>query len=233
MKFFRMSVHLLLITGLLFATASLYGCRKEEGSVKNNSTTDTVDEARKEETPAPSTAPITEEKIYYDFETDLGGWEVPLWASSKSDYVANIAPEISKDFASHGNYSMKIMADFPGQMWSAALVEIQHYLDLSASRALMADIYIPEDAPLGLKVKLILTVGESWKFVEMNRTVPLIPGEWATISANIAPGSYDWKRIVPERSFSEDVRKIAIRIESNRKPKYAGPVYIDNIRVGK
>lgn len=80
---------------------------------------------------------------------------------------------------------------------------------------------------------MVLTVGDNWKFVEMSRSVPLIPGKWAVISANIEPGSYDWKRIVPDEKFAEDVRKIAIRIESNRKPKYSGPIYIDSVRCGK
>ncbi|MFH1552340.1 MAG: hypothetical protein ABID83_01705, partial [Candidatus Omnitrophota bacterium] len=72
----------------------------------------------------------------------------------------------------------------------------------------------------------------NWKFVEMSRSVPLIPGEWVTITANIEPGSYDWKRIVPDETFAGDVRKIAIRIESNNKPAYTGPIYIDNVRAG-
>ena len=67
----------------------------------------------------------------------------------------------------------------------------------------------------------------------MSRSFPLIPGEWITIEANLEPGSYDWKRVVPDETFAEDVRKIAIRVESNRKPKYEGVFYIDNVRVGR
>ncbi len=180
----------------------------------------------------PSTKPITEERVFYNFETDLHGWEVPVWAKSKTDYVATEAV-LSSDAASHGNSSMKVMTDFPGDIWSAGLVEIQHYLDISPYRVISADIYLPADAPVGLKAKLILTVGSNWKFVEMNRSVLLIPGEWTTITASIEPGSYDWKRVVPNEEFAKDVRKIAIRIVSNRKPKYSGPIYIDNVRVGR
>ena len=93
--------------------------------------------------------------------------------------------------------------------------------------------YSPPDAPLGLNAKMILTVGDTWKFVEMSRSYPLIPGEWLTITANIEPGSYDWKRVVPDEKFAEDIRKVAIRIESDRKPKYSGPIYIDNVRAGR
>jgi len=180
----------------------------------------------------PSSAPITEERVYYDFENDLNGWEIPLWARGKNDYVAK-SIEFSEEQSVHGKNSMKIEAAFPGDIWAASLVEIQQYLDLSPYRVVSADIFIPNDAPMGLKARMILTVGNNWKFVEMSRSVPLVPGKWVTLSANIEPGSYDWKRIVPDDKFAEDVRKIAIRVESNRKPKYKGYIYIDNIRCGK
>lgn len=182
--------------------------------------------------PVPSLKPITEERMFFGFETDLRGWEIPVWTEGKSDYVAREVM-ISRDEASQGNASMKVTADFPGGIWTAGLVEIQQYLDISPYRVISVDIYVPEGVPIGLKAKLILTVGSNWKFVEMNRSLPLIPGEWVTITANIEPGSYDWKRVVPDEEFAEDVRKIAIRIESNRKPKYSGPIYIDNLRAGR
>lgn len=182
--------------------------------------------------PVPSTAPITEERTFYDFEGDLAGWEVPAWALGKTDHVAKEVV-LSQDFASKGTSSMKVTADFYGGAWTAALVEIQQYLDLSGYRVIRADVYLPKDAPIGLKAKLVITVGDNWKFVEMNGAVPLMPGEWSTITASIEPGSYDWKRVVPDENFAKDIRKIAVRIESNNKPKYAGVVYIDNVRVGK
>ena len=192
-----------------------------------------VKSAVTEAAPVPSAAPITEERTYYDFEVeDLNGWEIPQWALGKESYVAKNA-EFSQEVASSGKGSMKVDVDFPGGLWTAGLVEIQQYLDMSNYRVVCADIYLPADAPIGLKAKLILTVGDNWKFVEMSRSVPLLPGEWSTITANIEPGSYDWKRIVPDEEFAQDVRKIAIRIESNRKPKYAGTIFIDNVRVGK
>ncbi|MBU0683486.1 MAG: hypothetical protein KJ864_04280 [Candidatus Omnitrophica bacterium] len=180
----------------------------------------------------PSSAPITEERVYYDFEKDLNGWEIPLWARGKNDYVAKNVTS-SNEVAIHGKNSMRVEVNFPGDIWAAALVEIQQYLDLSPYRVVSADIYLPQDAPIGLKARMILTVGNNWKFVEMSRSVPLVPGKWVTLSANIEPGSYDWKRIVPDDKFAEDVRKVAIRVESNRKPEYEGLMYIDNIRCGK
>lgn len=215
--------------------AALGGCGKKQQSVSTQPETiqeKTEDSWAKQEIPVPSTAPITEERVYYDFETDLSGWEIPMWAQDKSDYSASKV-EVSRDVSSHGTSSMKITASFPGEVWQAALAEIQQYLDLTPYRVISADFYLPEGAPMGLKVKLIVTIGEDWKFVEMSRNVILIPGEWITLTASIEPGSYDWKRIIPDETFAEDVRKIAVRIESNKKPKYSGPIYVDNIRCGK
>jgi hypothetical protein len=230
---------------VLLTIVFLAGCAQEEPSkpleVKESTATGSkisLEMAEKglpakEEVPEPSLAPITEERTYYDFESgDLLGWEVPQWAEGQNGYVA-ISSDLSDEVASKGENSMKVAADFPGGSWSAALVEIQQYLDLSGYRVLMADIYLPPDAPVGLTAKIILTVGDNWRFVEMSRSFPLMPGEWVTVTGNIEPGSYDWKRIVPDEKFAEDVRKIAIRIESNMKPKYAGDVFIDNIRVGR
>lgn len=231
---------LICVTTMLFLlTFQLTGCGSKNedsnqsvGSVQKSSTTDLSQAVKEKEVPQPSTAPITEERTYYDFEGDLNGWEIPMWAIDKMDYVASDVT-ISEDFSSNGDSAVKIDASFPGGLWYAALIEIQQYLDMSQYRVIRADVYVPEDAPEGLKAKIILTVGENWKFVEMSGSVPLMPGEWMTISANIEPGSYDWKRVVPDEEFAQDVRKIAIRIESNHKPKYTGPIYIDNIRVGR
>ncbi len=232
MVFFRRKNIGLFLTLICVAAIGFAGCGNKGEAGKTEAAKGTAQTAAEKKMPVPSTSPITEERVYYGFEDDLAGWEIPLWASGKTAYVAHEAA-ISDEFASDGNKSMKINADFPGDLWSAGLVEIQQYLDLSPYRVIRADLYIPRDAPMGLKAKFILTVGDNWKFVEMSRSVPLIPGKWVMLNANIEPGSYDWKRVVPDEEFAEDVRKIAIRIESNRKPKYSGPIFVDNIRCGK
>ena len=182
--------------------------------------------------PVPSTAPITEERVLFSFEKDVSGWEVPDWALDKDDHVAKTL-EISTDFASEGEKSLKVNCDFPGGIWSAAVIEHEQYMDFSPYREITVDIYIPKDTPLGLRAKIILTVGEDWKFTEMTRAIPLIPGEWVAIKASIDLGSYDWKRTVVTEEFRQDIRKMVVRIESNRRPVYNGPVYIDNIKLGK
>ncbi|MFH1552452.1 MAG: hypothetical protein ABID83_02280, partial [Candidatus Omnitrophota bacterium] len=209
MRHFRMSALRLFAIGLCVVSLGLSGCGpKQESPAKKAGGVEKGTESAAETpaAPVPSTAPITKEKTIYDFEmADLDGWEIPIWALPKPEYVAKEAV-ISDEAKSSGNTSMKVTADFPGATWTAALVEIQQFLVLSSYRVIRADVYLPKDAPIGLKVKLIFTVGNNWKFVEMSRSVPLIPGEWVTITANIEPGSYDWKRIVPDETFAGDVR---------------------------
>lgn len=173
-----------------------------------------------------------EEKVVFGFEKDAQGWEIPEWALEQEDYIGKTA-ETSKDVAKEGKSSLKVIAVFPGKMWTAAIVENAEYFDWTPYREVACDVYVPKETPKGLKAKIILTVGESWKFVEMARSVALIPGQWVTITANIMPGSEDWKKVVVDDDFRKDVRKVALRIESNKQPVYSGPIYIDNVRLVK
>lgn len=193
--------------------------------------TQTAPQAAKSYATSKPSSIIKNEKVLYDFETGENGWEIPSWAMDKPDHVAT-SISTSKAVASNGRKSLKLDSSFPGGMWTASLAEIQHYLDLSDYEVLSVDIYLPPDAPEGLRAKVILSVGEEWRFTEMSRSIRLQPGKWTNITASIREGSTDWKRTKVDNAFKSDVRKIAIRIESNRKPVYTGPVYIDNFRVG-
>lgn len=173
-----------------------------------------------------------EVEVISGFESGLQGWEIPDWAYEKPDHVQQEI-ESSGNVSSEGDKSLLIMTDFPGGRWAGAIVEIMQYYDWSDYSKLACDIYIPEDAPIGLKAKMILTVGDNWKWVEMSRSYPLEPGEWVTVSADIAPGSIDWRRVQVDDGFRADIRKIDIRVTSNNKPAYTGPVYVDNVRVIK
>ncbi len=170
------------------------------------------------------------EKVLYGFENGTQYWEIPDWAKEKTDHVAK-SVEASKDYASEGASSLKVMADFPGKIWSAALIEYEEYLDWTPYKAVSYDILVPKEAPEGLKAKIILTVGEDWRFTEMTRVAFLIPGKWTTVSASLEPGTTDWKMTAVDDNFRKDVRKIAVRTESNKSPVYSGPIYIDNFRL--
>ena len=167
----------------------------------------------------------------YTFEKDPQGWEIPDWAYEKDDYVAD-SVEVSKKVSKTGKGSLEVVAKFPGGNWSGAIVEVLEYFDWTPYSTLACDVYLPKEAPAGLRAQMILTVGDSWKWTEMSRSIRLVPGEWTTISANLKPGSTDWKRTQPDDEFRADVRKIAIRVSSN-KPAYDGPIYIDNIVLGE
>ncbi|HTY45942.1 MAG TPA: hypothetical protein VMD52_08140 [Patescibacteria group bacterium] len=169
------------------------------------------------------------ETVLFGFEKDVSGWEIPDWAMEKEDYVAKKIA-VDSTYADEGKSSLKMDVKFPGGKWTAAYVEIQQYFDWSAYSAVSVDVYLPPTAPTGLKSKLILTVGESWLWVEMARSTPLEPGKWTTVTANLLSGSTDFRATVDE-AFRKDVRKLGVRIESNMKPAYEGQVFIDNLRL--
>lgn len=171
-----------------------------------------------------------EARVIYDFEGDVQGWEIPDWSYEQDDYVGETI-DVSGDFASCGNESLMLTANFPGGSWKGAIIEVMEYMDWTPYSTISCDVLVPPSAPEGLRAKIILTVGDDWAWTEMSRSEKLIPGEWVTISGNLLPGSMDWKRTNPTDEFRADVRKIDIRIESNKKPEYNGPVFVDNIRV--
>jgi len=171
-------------------------------------------------------------RVIFSFEKDLETWYVPDWAYEKDDHVQKEI-HVSDKVASDGKNSLEITTDFPGGKWAGAVIEVMRYFDWSAYSALSCDIYIPPEAPKGLKARIILTVGESWKWVEMARAVNLIPGEWTTVRADLMPGSIDWRRVKVDDGFRADVRKVDIRVVSNGKPAYSGPIFIDNIALSK
>ena len=170
--------------------------------------------------------------VLFDFESGLQGWEIPDWAYEKPDHVQKEL-NASNQYASEGKQSLEIDVEFPGGRWTGAIVEIMQYFDWTDYSAIACDIYLPKDAPLGLRGKMILTVGDSWRWVEMSRSFGLVPGKWVTMTADIRSGSIDWRRVQVDEAFRQDVRKLDIRVESNNKPAYTGPIYVDNIRVIK
>jgi hypothetical protein len=170
------------------------------------------------------------EKILAGFENDTQGFEIPDWAMEKEDYVGD-SLAVSSTYAAEGKKAIEFKVDFPGGKWTAAYIEVVEYFDWTPYSQVSADIYLPQDAPAGLKSKLIVTVGENWDWVEMSKAVALVPGKWTAITANLKPGSSDWRKNAVTDAFRQDVRKFGIRIESNMKPAYKGSIFIDNIRL--
>jgi hypothetical protein len=168
------------------------------------------------------------ETLLFDFEENEQGWDIPAWALNLRDHVA-LSAEISDDRASHGTSSLEVRVDFPKDKWSAALVELQQFLNMENFEMISVDIFNPERSKV-LKGMIILTQGEDWEFNEMSRPFRLDPGEWTTVYADISENSLDWRRKKIGPHFRKDIRKIAVRIESSRN-RYRGPVYIDNIKL--
>jgi hypothetical protein len=165
-----------------------------------------------------------------DFEgPNADSWCIPEWSHFKEPQVSKQIG-LTKEFASKGLQSLRMRVEFPGEKWTAGYVEMEEYLDLSNWSRIAVDIYLPKDAPEGLKGNFCCTYGDSWTWAEQIRNVPLVPGEWTTVEVNIADGCTDWKKVIVDNAFRADIRKLDIRIISDKKPAHSGNVYIDNVR---
>lgn len=165
------------------------------------------------------------------FEKDPQGWEIPDWALAKRDYVARQIG-VSEFQASNGKYALEIDCEFTGApSWEGVYVEkVVEVTDWTPFKYFSVDVYLPKDAPRGLRARIILTIGEEWSWAETNKTVPLAPGEWTVLKVDMTPDSTNWRKFLTDE-FRADVRKAGIRIESNGKIAYKGPVYIDNVKL--
>jgi len=174
---------------------------------------------------------MAREITLYSFEKDPQGWEIPDWVLEKTDNAGKQIG-VSEFHSSEGKYSLEIDTEFTGgPSWAAAYVEcVVDVTDWSPFSYLSLDVFIPKDAPHGLRARLVLAAGDKWLWTEMNKTVPLGPGEWTVIKADLTSNSMAWRRFVDD-TFRRDIRKIGIRIESNGKIAYKGPVYIDNVKL--
>jgi hypothetical protein len=183
-------------------------------------------------TAAGAVAVLAAEIVIYGFEAGAEGWVIPDWAKQSKDYVVEKL-DVAKGRAAQGEGALELTASFPGGRWTGAYVEREvETIDWTPFGQLSVDVLVPEDAPQGLKGQIILTVGDTWQWTEMNRSVALLPGQWTTIAVNLKPGSMDWK-FFPDDAFRRSVRKIGVRVESNEEPVYAGSLLIDNIRLAE
>jgi len=175
----------------------------------------------------------SKEYVLYSFEKDPQGWEIPDWTFAKKDHIGKQIG-ISEHQASEGMYALEIDSEFTGGPgWECTYIEcVVDITDWSPFSYVSADIFLPKEAPRGLRAKIILTVGDNWRWTEMNKTVPLAPGEWTVVKADITSASLNWRRFIDD-AFRSDVRKIGIRIESNGKIAYKGPIYIDNVKLSE
>ena len=171
--------------------------------------------------------------IMFDFEGTTEDWAIPEWAVENTQDYVGLSATNSTDYASHGERSLQVLTNFPGGRWTGAYVDrVMYVTDWTQFGEIAADLYLPYNAPKGLKARFILGTGDQWTWTEMNRALPLAPDRWTTITANLKPGSLDWK-FFPDELFRKDIRKVGLRIESDREPAYQGPVFVDQIRLIK
>lgn len=166
----------------------------------------------------------------FGFEDGLQEWTIPAWEATSPDYAGRRL-EISREMMAHGAAALQLFVNFAGERWMGAYVEREMYVtDWRPYRILAVDVYLPPEAPEGLKARIILTMGDQWRWTEQNRALPLEPGLWTTVRANLMPDSVDWT-FFPDDAFRRDIRKIGIRIEAERGTIYEGPVHLDDVRL--
>ena len=166
----------------------------------------------------------------FGFEDGLQEWVIPAWEAAAPDYAGRRL-DISREMMSHGASALQLLVDFTGERWTGAYVEREMYVtDWRPYRILAVDVYLPPEAPEGLKARIILTTGDQWRWTEQNRALPLEPGLWTTVRADLMPDSVDWA-FFPDETFRRDIRKIGVRIEAERGTVYHGPVHLDDIRL--
>ncbi|MFA6141921.1 MAG: hypothetical protein WC738_01310 [Candidatus Omnitrophota bacterium] len=184
-----------------------------------------------------------ETPMHFNFENDTEGWAIPSWAQDQGDCVGKSVSVSSEQFSS-GKASLKLTCDFPGNSWAAAVVEYEKNINLRGYRSIIADVYVPKNAPAGfLAAKIIVTAGGPSYWIEMRKAIPLNAGKWTTIKAPLEESPDGelkyWKCKTSDEcvvSNLDKVSKIAIRIEYNAwasqaGPRYAGDVYIDNVTI--
>jgi len=181
-----------------------------------------------------------QERIVFDFEDGVEGWDIPDWATEQHDHVGT-SLGTSDEEASSGANSLELVCDFPGDQWAFAVAEYAVDMDLRGEESISVDIYLPKKARGDLyQARIILIVGPWWR-MEQRWSVPLKRGEWTTITAKLDVTMENelshWKRKTKEASLTkhlDNVRKIVVRIEYNASPSlggppYEGPIYIDNV----
>ncbi|HNX91853.1 MAG TPA: hypothetical protein PKY78_07370 [Candidatus Omnitrophota bacterium] len=177
-----------------------------------------------------------QDKMVYNCSRYIHNWGIPEWSGEKADHI-NPVLSIDENFGDkQDSMSLKLNLSFSGEAWSAGIIEANGVFDLTLYRALTFSVYLPSDAPKGIEARAIIVSGDDFKWIEMGRSFVVEPGRKTVIKANLKNGCRDWRikgeQIVLTEALKQDIRKVAIRIESN-VVKYDGPIYLDDIQIEK
>ena len=178
----------------------------------------------------------------FDFEDgESQGWDIPDWALEQNDQVSQDL-KVTDEMAYEGEYSLELDCDFPGDLWTAAVIEFNREIDLTPYSKISARIYIPKKARADgfLQARVVFVAGPWW-WIEQRHVKILDLGKWNEIEANLDVTEENqrshWKRKSKEGTFLKNrhnIKKIIIRVEYDASekhagPAYEGPIYIDHI----
>lgn len=183
---------------------------------------------------------FAEEKVLFSFEDGTTqGFGVAEWALG-DDLNALDSVGVSEKYALDGKYSLEAMCTFRGGKWMGAPVELIEDFDWTPYNTASVAIYLPADAPEGLKAQICLNIrGDAdWPWYETIPPVALAPGKWTVVTAKMKPGESNFKKDPKTgAAFSaeskQNIAKFYVRVVSDKKPVYQGPVYIDKITLSE
>ena len=144
------------------------------------------------------------------------------------DHVISLVA--STDWASQGNRSLRVNHG-PIPAGSRFVVRVAQDLNWVGATHVLADFYVPENAPHSYSAALMIQVGDGWTWYETN-PVPLSPGEnkdvafrldtaeWRTAATGWQPGA---------TAPLTGLRAYGILVFSDLSEP--GAVYIDNVRL--
>jgi len=176
-------------------------------------------------------------EVTFDFEHGNQGWCIPDWTVGRDDYVGKLVEVTTERFLDQKS-ALKLECDFPRESWAAAIVEFESQKGLEAGNTIAAKIFLPKKARYAcLKARIIVTAGDAWRIME-GKAVPLVAGEWNMLAVKFS--EFNSKEASAGSSdvlvTSENIKKIAIRIERDASPwdtltRYNGAVYITDVVV--
>jgi len=158
----------------------------------------------------------------YDFERAPCAWR--LCPKTPQERRA----QISCERASRGRSSMRLEAEFPGDV----TVEVRPNADWAAFHAVAFDVFVPTRAHGRIQLIAYVRDADLWWY----QTMPvewLESGTWQTITLDVSPQSGAWEPRGHMKAWSgyvtRRVRVFGLRFFSKGR-RYRGPIYVDNVR---
>jgi hypothetical protein len=170
----------------------------------------------------PDPYPTRESKLLVDFESDV---EVTGDPRETGENATSINTDVQ--FAAEGGKSLKIdmtgvVADGHDNIFTVAFPEP---IDIKGYQVLAMDVFIP---PASIDTS-------SWYQFYPNPTTTLADDDTQADDVFYGPGSMHagWNHLIWVLRNGTDTKLTELRVGGNNGADYAGPIYVDNIRVYK